>query len=91
MLNNIAQQTSTSQQRKKSLNQDDPNTYWVEIALDNSLRKIPYKADEIVLRKSYNCNTDREEYHVGSQATSQKDLHNLFESAGFSLSSASQF
>ena len=102
LFNNIAQQTSNSQQRQKSRaaksdgtaakNQKvDPNTYWVEVTLDNSQHKIPHNATEIVVRKSYNCDTDREEYQMNGQMITQKDLFNLFESGNFSLSSNSQF
>ena len=69
----------------------DANTYWVEVTLDNAQHRIPVQADEITLRKSYNCNTDREEYHINGQSIGQKDLFNLFESGNFSLSSQSQF
>ena len=80
LLNNIAQQTSASQQRQRSRTQTnaatsgaagaaksphaDANTYWVEVTLDNSQHRIPYHAKEITLRKSYNCDTDREDYHI---------------------------
>ena len=43
------------------------------------------------MRKSYNCNTDKEDHWLNGQPISHKDLVNLFESAGFSLSSLSQF
>lgn len=63
----------------------------MEVTLDNAQHRIPVQADEITLRKSYNCNTDREEYHINGQSIGQKDLFNLFESGNFSLSSQSQF
>jgi structural maintenance of chromosome 3 (chondroitin sulfate proteoglycan 6) len=53
MLNNIAQQSNASEQRKKSRNPHsaDPNTYWVEITLDNSEHRIPFNSSEIVIKK----------------------------------------
>ena len=81
LLNNIAQQTSGRGSR----------TYWVEITLDNSQHRIPYNATEIAIKKSYNCETDREDYHINGQPITPKDLTNLLESANFSLSSSSQF
>lgn len=59
--------------------------------MDNSQHRIPIQAEEIRLRKSYNCNTDREDYHLNGRPITQKDLFNLFESGNFSLSSQSQF
>ena len=63
----------------------------MEVTLDNSQHRIPVQAEEIRLRKQYNCNTDREEYQINGRAISQKDLFNLFESGNFNLSSNSQF
>jgi len=107
LLNNIAQQTSVSQQRQRSRTQMnaaasgaggaaksqrmDASIYWAEVTLDNTQHRIPHNAKEITLRKSYNCDTDREDYHMNGQAITQKDLFNLFESGNFSLSCHSQF
>jgi chromosome segregation ATPase len=81
MLNNIAQQASSTQQRQRAAaraqnegpagavkhNIDQTHTYWVEVTLDNSQNRIPFRANELTVRKSYNCNTDREEYHLNGQ------------------------
>lgn len=99
MLNSITQQMTTSQQRQRAAKADgaslgagsgkppESNTYWVEVTLDNSKHKIPFSAREITLRKSYNCHTDREDYHINGQLIAQKDLFNLFESGNFPLQS----
>jgi chromosome segregation ATPase len=63
----------------------------VEVCLDNSQHRIPYHATEITIRKSYNCDTDREEHQINGIPISQKDLSNLFESGNFSLSNLSQY
>lgn len=63
----------------------------MEVTLDNSQNRIPFRASELTVRKAYNCHTDREEYHINGQSISQKDLFNLFESGNFSLSSSAQF
>jgi structural maintenance of chromosome 3 (chondroitin sulfate proteoglycan 6) len=73
LLNNIAQQTSGK----------GSHTYWVEITLDNSQHRIPFNATAISIRKSYNCDTDREDYQINGQPISPKDLTNLLESANF--------
>jgi len=105
MLNNIAQQASSSQLRQRATarlqndtsgpagaakhnaagTQDQSHTYWVEVTLDNSQSRIPFRANDLTVRKSYNCNTDREDYHLNGQSILQKDLYNLFESGNFSL------
>ena len=33
----------------------DAHTYLVEVTLDNSKRRIPIEADDLILRKSYHC------------------------------------
>lgn len=48
----------------KSQHAHDVNAYWVEVTLDNSNHRIPFAAKEIVLRKLYNCDTDREDYTI---------------------------
>jgi hypothetical protein len=32
--------------------------------MDNSLHRIPFNATEIAIKKTYNCDTDREDYHI---------------------------
>jgi chromosome segregation ATPase len=66
--------------------QRDFNTYAVEVVLDNSGGKIPVDSQELTIRKSYNCDTDKEEYHLNAKRILEKELFNLFESGGFSLS-----
>jgi hypothetical protein len=39
----------------------------VEVALDNSHRRIPLEAATLVVRKSYNAGTDREDYHLNGK------------------------
>lgn len=70
---------------------NEAHTYWVEVTLDNSLQRIPIRSSEVTVRKSYDCDTDKEEFHLNGQLIASKDLANLFESAGFSLSSSTQF
>ena len=43
------------------------------------------------MRKTYHCQTDKEDYCVNSKPIREKELFNLFESGGFSLRSNSQF
>ena len=63
----------------------DPQTYWVEITLDNSLKRIPCEFSDLVIRKSYNCETDQEYYHMNGHTVTFKDLVNLFEAGNFSM------
>lgn len=52
-------------------------------------RRIPVEADELIVKKSYNTQTDREDYHLNDKHIRQKELFNIFESGGFSMQSAS--
>jgi chromosome segregation ATPase len=61
----------------------------VEITLCNAEKRIPVEADELTVRKTYNTQTDREDYHLNGKHIRQKELFNLFESGGFSMQSAS--
>ena len=61
------------------------------MTLDNSKRRVPVEADDLVVRKSYHCQTDKEDYHINGKFIREKELFNLFESGGFSLKSNSQF
>jgi len=63
----------------------------VEVTLDNTERKIPVESDDLIVKKSYNTSTDREDYHLNGKHIKEKELFNLFESGGFSLNSNSQF
>jgi len=63
----------------------------VEVTLDNIERKIPVESDDLIVKKSYNTSTDREDYHLNGKHIKEKELFNLFESGGFSLNSNSQF
>lgn len=65
--------------------------YTVEVTLDNSKFKIPIDAANITIRKTYNCDTDKEDYYLNGKHIVEKELFNLFESGGFSLSGNSQF
>jgi chromosome segregation ATPase len=65
--------------------------YAVEVTLDNSEQRIPVDSAELIVRKSYNTTTDREDYHLNGKHIREKDLFNLFESGGFSLKASSQF
>ena len=65
--------------------------YSVEVVLDNTERKIPIESDDLVVKKSYNTATDREDYQLNGKHIREKELFNLFESGGFSLNSHSQF
>jgi chromosome segregation ATPase len=57
----------------------------VEVTLDNSKSKIPIDSVDIVIRKTYNCNTDKEDYYLNGKHIAEKEIFNLFESGGFSL------
>ena len=57
------------------------HTYWVEVAIDNRERKIPIDADEVIIKRTYHCGTDREEFHVNGSTIAQRDLFGLLESA----------
>ena len=72
-------------------NGQDIHSYFVEIILDNTGRRIPVEADELTIRKSYNTQTDREDFLLNGKPIREKELFNLFESGGFSLKSQSQF
>ena len=67
----------------------DPNAYAVEVTLDNAQRRIPIEADDVIVRKSYHCQLDKEEYMINGKSIREKELFNLFESGGFSLKSVS--
>ena len=47
--------------------QVDHHTYIVEVTLDNSARQIPFEADDLVVRKTYNTKSDREDVYVKSR------------------------
>ena len=49
------------------------------------------EADELTVRKAYNVQTDREDYYLNGKFIREKEIHNLFESGGFSLKCSSQF
>lgn len=66
-------------------------TCFVEVVLCNAEHRVPIEADELIVRKTYNVQTDREEYQLNGKNIREKELFNLFESGGFSLHSASQF
>ena len=61
------------------------------MTLDNSQRRIPVEANDLIVRKSYQCQTDKEEYFINNKFIREKELFNLFESGGFSLKSDAQF
>ena len=63
----------------------------VEVTLDNSQRRVPLETDNLVVRKSYHCQTDKEDYFINGRHIREKELYNLLESGGFSLKSDSQF
>lgn len=63
----------------------DPQTYWVEVTLDNSLKRIPSVYTDLIIRKSYNCETDQEYFHLNGHVVTYKDLVNLFEAGNFSM------
>jgi structural maintenance of chromosome 3 (chondroitin sulfate proteoglycan 6) len=65
--------------------------YAVEVTLDNTLSKIPVEAKELIVRKTYNVDTDKDDYYLNGKHIIEKELFNLFESGGFSLSGQSQF
>ena len=71
--------------------QSDPQSYVVEVTLDNSNRRIPIEAEDLIVRKTYHCQTDREDYYINGKMIREKDLFDLFESGGFSLRANSQF
>ncbi len=62
-----------------------------EVVLCNAERRVPVEAEELVVRKSYNVSTDREDYCLNGKHIGEKALFNLFESGGFNLHSASQY
>ena len=63
----------------------------VEVTLDNSNRRIPIEAEDLIVRKTYHCQTDREDYYINGKMIRERDLFDLFESGGFSLRANSQF
>lgn len=67
------------------------HTYFVEVTLDNASRRIPLESDTLTVRKSYNTQTDREDYLLNGKAIREKELFNIFESGGFSFRAQSQF
>lgn len=54
--------------------------------LDNSSGKVPVESQELNIRKTYNCDSDKEDYYLNGKHILEKELFNLFESGGFSLS-----
>lgn len=48
-------------------------------------------SDTVVLRKTYNCNTDREDYFLNGRHTTEKEIYNVFESAGYFFNQGNQF
>ena len=63
----------------------DVQTYYVEVTLDNSTRRIPLESDLLKVRKTYNTQTDREDYQLNGKAIREKELFNIFESGGYSF------
>jgi chromosome segregation ATPase len=53
--------------------------------LDNEQSKIPVEAKELIIRKTYNVDTDKEDYYLNNKHIVEKELFNLFESGGFSF------
>jgi chromosome segregation ATPase len=51
--------------------------------MDNRARRFPYNSDQISVKRSYNFETDKEEFYLNGQHISHKDLANLFDSANF--------
>ena len=95
-LNNIAQQTSSTESRaakqsksSAAKNIDKSHTYSVEVTLDNTQHRIPFNSLEISIRKSYNCDTDREDFLMNGNPIALKDLTNLLESGNLSMSNLS--
>lgn len=63
----------------------DVHTYYVEVILDNSSRRIPLESDLLKVRKTYNTQTDREDFQLNGKSIREKELHNIFESGGYSF------
>ncbi|KAK9462676.1 RecF/RecN/SMC [Lipomyces oligophaga] len=57
---------------------------YVEIIFDNSDRRFPTGADEVILRRTIGLKKD--EYSLDRKSASKSDVMNLLESAGFSRS-----
>lgn len=57
----------------------------MEVSLDNTQRRMPVPNEQVVVRKSYNCDTDRTTYLLNGAHIQEKEIFNLFESAGFAL------
>jgi chromosome segregation ATPase len=68
-------------------NRSGSREYSVEIVLDNTKQKIPVAGNEIIVKKTYNCDTEKDHYYLNGSHIQEKELFNLFESGGFSLSS----
>jgi chromosome segregation ATPase len=77
--------------RQQQNQQQDVHTFFAEVTLDNASRRIPVEADTLTIRKSYNTQTDREDYLLNGKTIREKELFNLFESGGFSFKAQSQF
>jgi chromosome segregation ATPase len=63
----------------------DVHTYYAEVTLDNTSRRIPLESDLLTVRKTYNTQTDREDYLLNGKAIREKELFNIFESGGYSF------
>jgi len=63
----------------------------VDVILDNSDQRVAVAGKEIIVRKTYNVDTDKDNYYVNGSHIQEKELFNLFEAGGFSLSGQSQF
>lgn len=70
MFNKISLQNLGNSRQVRHKDAGDPNSFWVEITLDNSLNKIPFNASEINLRKTYKRDTDREDFKINGQTIS---------------------
>lgn len=70
MFNKISLQNLGNSRQVRHKDAGDPNSFWVEITLDNSLNKIPFNASEINLRKTYKRDTDREDFKINGHTIS---------------------
>ena len=57
------------------------HTYWVEVTIDNSERKMPIDHDKLTIKRQYNCANDKEEFFVNESVISAKDLAHIFDAA----------
>ena len=64
--------------------------YSVELVLDNSKQRVPVPGVELTVKRTYNCDMDKDHFLLNGNHIAEKDLFNLFESGGFSLSCSSQ-